>query len=92
MPCKIHQVFTLPARYVPPMSGNAAESDTRWQRLTVSTVEIFIRDLKDAVWEAKGSSAGKGTMVSLYGEWCDNLSIFFLVRLSAPRFGLGLRS
>jgi sphinganine-1-phosphate aldolase len=36
-------------------------------RLTVSSVEIFIRDLKDAVWEAKGSSAGKGTMVSLYG-------------------------
>jgi sphinganine-1-phosphate aldolase len=36
-------------------------------RLTVSSVEIFIRDLKEAVWEAKGSSAGKGTMVSLYG-------------------------
>jgi len=36
-------------------------------RLTVSKVESFIRDLKDAVWEAKGSSAGKGTMVSLYG-------------------------
>lgn len=50
------------------MWGYAAESDTRWQRLTVSTVDIFIRDLKDAVWEAKGSSTGKGTMVSLYGE------------------------
>ncbi|KAI9455488.1 PLP-dependent transferase [Lactarius psammicola] len=36
-------------------------------RLTVSMVDIFIRDLKDAVWEAKGSPAGKGTMVSLYG-------------------------
>ena len=66
----------------PPMSGNAAESDTRWQRLTVSSVEIFIRDLKDAVWEAKGSSAGKGTMVSLYGKWCDNASMSF--RLPAP--------
>ncbi|KAH8993326.1 PLP-dependent transferase [Lactarius hatsudake] len=36
-------------------------------RLTVSTAESFIRDLKEAIWEAKGSSAGKGTMVSLYG-------------------------
>ncbi|KAI0302679.1 PLP-dependent transferase [Russula brevipes] len=36
-------------------------------RLTVSTVDDFIRDLKDAVWDAKGSPAGKGTMVSLYG-------------------------
>jgi len=69
----------------PPMSGNATESDTRWQRLTVSTVEIFIRDLKDAVWEAKGSPAGKGTMVSLYGK-CDNASMSFRLpaRLPAP--------
>ncbi|KAI9442548.1 PLP-dependent transferase [Lactarius indigo] len=36
-------------------------------RLTVSMVETFIIDLKEAIWEAKGSSAGKGTMVSLYG-------------------------
>jgi len=36
-------------------------------RLTVSMVDEFIRDLKDVVWDAKGSPAGKGTMVSLYG-------------------------
>ena len=30
-------------------------------------VDGFIRDLKDAVWDAKRSPAGKGTMVSLYG-------------------------
>jgi len=36
-------------------------------RLTVSTVDDFIRDLKDAVWDAKGRPAGTGTMVSLYG-------------------------
>jgi len=36
-------------------------------RLTVSRVDDFIRDLKDVVWDAKGSPAGKGTMVSLYG-------------------------
>jgi len=36
-------------------------------RLTVSTVDEFIRDLKDSVWDAKGSPVGKGTMVSLYG-------------------------
>jgi sphinganine-1-phosphate aldolase len=45
----------------------ATRSDVRLQRLTVSTVDEFIRDLKDAVWDAKGSPAGKGTMVSLYG-------------------------
>jgi hypothetical protein len=47
--------------------GIATGSDARWQRLTVSRVDDFIRDLQDAVWDAKGSPAGKGTMVSLYG-------------------------
>ncbi|KAI0268820.1 PLP-dependent transferase [Gloeopeniophorella convolvens] len=36
-------------------------------RLTVSMVDQFVQDLKDAVWDTKGSPAGKGTMVSLYG-------------------------
>ncbi|KAI0001270.1 PLP-dependent transferase [Russula compacta] len=36
-------------------------------RLTVSVVDDFIQDLKNAVWDAKGSPAGKGAMVSLYG-------------------------
>ncbi|KAH9979002.1 PLP-dependent transferase [Lactifluus volemus] len=36
-------------------------------RLTIPTINTFIRDLKDAIWDAKGSSVGKGTMVSLYG-------------------------
>ncbi|KAI0066015.1 PLP-dependent transferase, partial [Artomyces pyxidatus] len=36
-------------------------------RLTVSVVDLFIHDLKDAVVESIGSAAGKGTMVSLYG-------------------------
>jgi sphinganine-1-phosphate aldolase len=53
--------------------GPQQRSDARWQRLTVSTVDNFIRDLKDAVWDAKGSPAGKGVMVSLYGA-CDNAS------------------
>ena len=37
----------------------------------MSTVDEFIRDLKDVVWEVKGSPAGKGTMVTLYGA-CSN--------------------
>jgi sphinganine-1-phosphate aldolase len=49
------------------LSGSVAGSDTVWQRLTVPVVDNFIRDLKDAIWDAKGSPAGKGTMVSLYG-------------------------
>jgi sphinganine-1-phosphate aldolase len=36
-------------------------------RLTVSRVDDFIRDLKDAVWDAKGCPEGKGNMVTLYG-------------------------
>ena len=32
-------------------------------------VDTFIQDLKDAVWDAKESPAGKGTMVSLYGAY-----------------------
>jgi len=36
-------------------------------RLTISMVDDFIRDLKETVWDAKGSPAGKGVMVSLYG-------------------------
>ncbi|KAN0111467.1 PLP-dependent transferase [Russula decolorans] len=36
-------------------------------RLTISRVDDFIRDLKDAVWVAKGSPAGNGNMVMLYG-------------------------
>ncbi|KAH9985342.1 PLP-dependent transferase [Russula vinacea] len=36
-------------------------------RLTVSRVDDFIRDLKDAVWHAKGCVEGKGNMVTLYG-------------------------
>jgi len=38
-----------------------------WQRLTISMVDDLIRDLKQAVWDAKGSPAGNGVMVSLYG-------------------------
>ena len=33
----------------------------------MSKVDDFIRDLRDAVWDAKGSPAGKGNMVTLYG-------------------------
>jgi hypothetical protein len=51
------------------LPGIATRSDARWQRLTVSTVDDFIRDLKNVVWNAKGSAAGKGTMVSLYGAF-----------------------
>ena len=51
-----------------PLSVNAAKTDARLQRLTVDVVETFIQDLKEAIWEAKGTSAGKGTLVSLYGE------------------------
>jgi hypothetical protein len=47
--------------------GIAAGSDGTWQRLTVSRVDDFIRDLKDAVWDAKGCPEGKGNMVTLYG-------------------------
>ncbi|RDB16698.1 Sphingosine-1-phosphate lyase [Hypsizygus marmoreus] len=36
-------------------------------RLTVSMVDTFIADLKDAVKEAKVAPSGKGTMVALYG-------------------------
>ncbi|KAF8658238.1 hypothetical protein AX16_002015 [Volvariella volvacea WC 439] len=36
-------------------------------RLTVSMVDVFLADLKDAVKEAKVAPSGKGTMVSLYG-------------------------
>ena len=39
----------------------------------MSRVDDFIRDLKDAVWDAKGSPAGKGTMVTLYGTWIGGL-------------------
>jgi hypothetical protein len=54
----------------------AAGSDGTWQRLTVSRVDDFIRDLKDAVWDAKGCPEGKGNMVTLYGTcntapWSD---------------------
>jgi sphinganine-1-phosphate aldolase len=45
----------------------AAGFDGRFQRLTVSRVDDFIRDLKDAVSDSNGSPAGKGTMVTLYG-------------------------
>jgi hypothetical protein len=37
-------------------------------------VETFIQDLKEAIWEAKGTSDGKGTMVSLYGK-CESAVI-----------------
>ena len=37
------------------------------QRLTVSMVDNFIADLKDAVKEAKVTPSGEGTMVALYG-------------------------
>jgi hypothetical protein len=81
MPCKIHQLFISPALYATlPLSGNAAESDARLQRLTVDMVETFIRDLKEAIWEAKGTSAGKGTMVSLYGK-CDKCGHRAVVRI-----------
>ncbi|KAE9403922.1 PLP-dependent transferase [Gymnopus androsaceus JB14] len=36
-------------------------------RLTVTMVDTFIADLKDAIKEAKISPSGKGTMVALYG-------------------------
>ncbi|KAF9073647.1 PLP-dependent transferase [Rhodocollybia butyracea] len=36
-------------------------------RLTVTVVDTFIADLKDAIKEAKVSPSGKGTMVALYG-------------------------
>ncbi|KIK69113.1 hypothetical protein GYMLUDRAFT_91502 [Collybiopsis luxurians FD-317 M1] len=36
-------------------------------RLTVTMVDTFIEDLKDAIKEAKISPSGKGTMVSVYG-------------------------
>ncbi|KAH0589554.1 hypothetical protein H2248_005289 [Termitomyces sp. 'cryptogamus'] len=36
-------------------------------RLTVSMVDTFIADLKDAVNQAKTTPSGKGTMVALYG-------------------------
>ena len=37
------------------------------QRLTVSLVDTFIADLKDAVRDAKLKPSGKGTMVAVYG-------------------------
>ncbi|KAJ3726910.1 PLP-dependent transferase [Lentinula raphanica] len=36
-------------------------------RLTVTMVDTFIADLKDAINEAKVTPSGKGTMVALYG-------------------------
>ncbi|KAG8965712.1 hypothetical protein FRC03_000252 [Tulasnella sp. 419] len=36
-------------------------------RLTTAMTEQFIADLQDAVRDARGKAAGKGTMVSLYG-------------------------
>lgn len=51
----------------------AAGSDGTWQRLTVSRVDDFIRDLKDAVWHAKGCVEGKGNMVTLYGT-CNTVA------------------
>lgn len=69
----------------------AAESDGRWQRLTISRVDDFIRDLKDAICVAKGSPAGKGNMVTLYGTCNTRLSGRFPVALVIDdvRSGLG---
>jgi hypothetical protein len=44
------------------------------QRLTVTVVDTFIADLKDAVKEAMVNPSGKGTMVALYGEFPCALS------------------
>jgi hypothetical protein len=53
-----------------------------WQRLTVPTVDTFIRDLKEAIWDAKRSPGGKGTMVSLYGAY----KIASMTLPEGPRF------
>ncbi|KNZ80220.1 Sphingosine-1-phosphate lyase [Termitomyces sp. J132] len=58
-------------------------------RLTVSMVDTFIADLKDAVNQAKTTPSGKGTMVALYGAHPFSLDFsslfpFFLSNLSRP--------
>lgn len=58
----------------PTLSVYATETDAILQRLTVDMVETFIQDLKEAIWEAKGTSAGKGTLVSLYGK-CGHCAV-----------------
>jgi hypothetical protein len=49
----------------------ACETDARLilQRLTVTVKDEFVRDLKDAIREVKGSDAGTGNMVALYGAY-----------------------
>jgi sphinganine-1-phosphate aldolase len=63
-PPGLHIACTVRTRV---LSRILTRSNVMWQRLTVSRVDDFIRDLKDVVWDAKGNPDGKGTMVSLYG-------------------------
>lgn len=49
------------------------------QRLTVTMVDTFIADLKDAIKEAKITPSGQGTMVALYGEHCSFPSSLFSI-------------